>query len=121
ILQVSVLGLALTYFVSAFKIIDIPYKEDDIMDFKDLLALSITPKVLWISCAVSLFGFFVMTQELGNDGYLQGFRVGMLCILISVVIHVYATFGGTKYLEYVRHIFYRAVPILVLDLYVLFG
>ena len=120
IMQLSILGLAATYFMSAFRVIDIPFNEDDTMDFKDLLALTVNPKVLWISSAFSLFGMFVMYQNLGNEGYKQSFMIGMISIIICMIIHVYAIINGTKHLVHIKHVFYRAVPLLILDIYILF-
>ena len=65
IIQCTLIGLVITFFLSSFKPNDIPFKQDEILGQKELLALIISPKVLWISCAISMFGVFVFTQQLG--------------------------------------------------------
>ncbi len=119
IIQVSLLGLAITYFLTAFKIIEIPRQEDEKFEFKDFLAWSIVPKVIWMFCGVSLFGLFAYSLQLGNDGYKQAFRIGVLGIPIGLAILVYAHFSGTKHLKYVMPTVFRAVPLLIADFYLL--
>jgi hypothetical protein len=121
IIQVSLLGLAITYFLAAFKIIDIPRHEDEKFEFKDLLAWTIVPKVIWISCGVSLFGLFIYSLQLGHDGHKQAFMVGGLSIAIGLIVIGYAFVTGTKHLKYVIPTVIRAVPLLIADFYLLYN
>jgi hypothetical protein len=120
IIQVSLIGLAITYFLTAFKIIDIPRQEGEISGFKDLLACIITPKVIWISCGVSLYGLFISMLQLGHDGHKRAFMVGGLSIAIGLIILGYAFATGTKNLKYVMPSVIRAVPLLIADFYLLY-
>jgi len=121
IIQVSLLGLAITYFLTAFKIIDIPRQEDEVFEFKDLLACTIAPKVIWISCGVSLFGLFIYTLQLGHEGHKRAFMVGGSSIAIGLIIIGYAFITGTKNLKYILPTIIRAVPLLITDFYLLYS
>jgi hypothetical protein len=121
IVQVSILGLAITYFLNAFKIIDIPRQEEDKFEFKDFLAWSIIPKVIWMSCGVSLFGLFVYTLQLGHDGHKRAFMLGGFSIALGLIFIGYAFVTGTKHLKYVMPTVIRAVPLLLADLYLLYN
>ncbi|PZR38955.1 MAG: hypothetical protein DI538_08275 [Azospira oryzae] len=121
IIQISVLGLAITYFLTAFKTIDIPRKEDEIFGFKDLFASTIAPKVIWISCGVSLFGLFIYTLQLGHDGHKQAFMVGGSSIAMGLIIIGYSAITGTKHLSYILPTIIRASPLLIVDFYLLYN
>jgi hypothetical protein len=120
IIQWTLIGLAITFFLSSFKPNDIPFKEDDILGQKELLALIISPKVLWISCAISMFGVFVFTQQLEHDGCKRAVRIGGSSIFIVLVILIIAFVTGTKHLKFIVPILYRAIPTLLLDIYLFY-
>jgi hypothetical protein len=121
VLQISLLGLAITYFLTAFKIIDFPRQEDEVFEFKDLLTYTITPKVIWISCGLSLFGLFIYTLQLGHDGHKRAFMTGGLSIAIGLLIIGYAFITGSKYLKYILPTVLRAIPIIIADFYLLYN
>ncbi|MBN8652598.1 MAG: hypothetical protein J0L67_14295 [Cytophagales bacterium] len=120
LLQLSVLALAIIFFLSAFKIIDIPRKEDEQFGFLDLLAFTIAPKVLWIGSAVSLFGFFIYLLQLGHSGHERGLMSGALGIISGLLIIGVAFISGTKHLKFIVPILLRAIPVAIVDLYLLF-
>jgi hypothetical protein len=121
IIQVSLIGLAITYFLTAFKFIDIPRSENEVFEFKDLLACMIAPKVIWISCGVSLFGLFIYTLQLGHNGHKRALMIGGLSIAIGLIIIGYASVTGVKNLRYVMPTVIRAVPLLIADIYLLYN
>jgi hypothetical protein len=120
IIKVSLVALAITYFLTSFKIIEIPKKEDEQFEFKEMLSWIIVPKVLWISCAVSLFGLFVYTLQLGHDGYKRAFMVGGMTIITGLLFLGYALITGTKYLKYILPTVLRAILLLTVDFYLLY-
>lgn len=69
--KVSLIGLAITFFLYAYKPIDIPRTENELLGFSELLALMIVPKVMWISSAVSTLGIAFYLFDFGNPGYKQ--------------------------------------------------
>jgi len=120
IIQWTLIGLAITFFLSSFKPIDIPFKEGEILGQKELLALIISPKVLWISCAISMFGVFAFTKQLGHDGHKRALMVGGSSILIVLFILIISLLTGTKHLKFIAPILYRSIPILLVDLYLFY-
>ena len=120
IIQLTLIGLAVTFFLSSLKPIDIPFKEDEILGQKELLALIISPKVLWISCAISMFGVYIFTQQLGHDGYKRAAMIGGSSIFIALVILTVGLVTGTKHLKFMVPILYRAIPTLMLDVYLFY-
>lgn len=121
IIKASLLCLSITYFLSAFKFIDIPRTKDEKFEFVDLLALTITPKVLWISTAISMFGLFIYTLQLGHEGHKKAFMNGGLGIAVGLAILGYAALTGVKHLKYVTPPILRAIPLLLTDFYLLFN
>ena len=121
IMQVSLLGLSSTYFLTAFRIIDIPRQDGEVLEFKDLLTYTIVPKVIWISCGLSLLGLFIYTLQLGHEGHKRAFMTGGLSIAIGLIIIGYAAITGTKHLKYILPTVIRAVPLLIADFYLLYN
>jgi hypothetical protein len=121
ILQVSVVGLGITYFLLTFKMMDFLPQEGEMSPIMSLLVWTIAPKNLWMFSAISLFGLFVYTLQLGNDGYQRAFMVGGLGIASCLTILGYAYVTGTKHLKYVLSPVIRAVPLLFADFYLLYN
>ena len=119
-IQVSLLGLAIVYFTTAFTILEIPKPIDEIYGFKELLALVIVPKVLWMCSAVSLFGGNVYTLHMEHNGFNGGLRTGGLGIFICLIILIYAFLTGTKHLNHLLPHLARAMPIFLFDFYLVF-
>lgn len=120
IVQVSIVGLGITYFLTAFRFIDIPRNEEDLLEFRDVLAWTIAPKVIWISCGVSLFGLFIFSLQLGHDGHKRALMIGSLGAVIGLIVIGYAYATGTKHLKHILPTVFRAVPLLIIDLYFLY-
>ena len=121
IIQVSLLALSITYFLTAFKIIDIPRQEDEVFEFKDLLTYTIIPKVIWIGSGLSLLGLFIYTLQLGHEGHKRAFMTGGLSIAIGLTIIVYTAMTGTRHLKYILPTVVRAIPLLFTDFYLLYN
>lgn len=120
VLSVSLIGLAVVFFLYAYKPLDIVRAENEQLGFSDLLAVLILPKVMWISSAISTLGLLFYLLDLGNDGYKKMLMIGGLTIGIAVVLLTIFLASGVKNLKIVTPILLRAVPLLLIDLYILF-
>jgi hypothetical protein len=112
-------GLAVVFFLSAYKVIDIPREENEQFGFQELLGYTIAPKILWISCAVSTSG--VLLHMLNNEGYKQMLYIGGTTIAIGTLVMISLLISGVKHINVVIPVLYRAIPLLVLDLYLFFN
>jgi hypothetical protein len=118
--RVSLLGLGVTFFLMAYRPTDIPRQEGEQFGFSDLLGLMIVPKVLWISSAVSALGIAFYLFDFGNDGYKKMLMVGGLTIGIGTLLLVVFLVSGVKHIKTVTPILLRAVPLCLVDFYILF-
>ena len=117
--SVSLIGLAATFFLYSYKPIDIPQQENEKAGFSALLTFVIAPKVMWISSAVSVIGLLFYVLDMEAKGYLQMFMIGGSSIAIGVLIFTFALVTGVKHLRVVAPILLRAVPLLLVDMYLL--
>jgi len=120
VMIISLAGLAVTFFLSAYRIIDIPRKENETFGFQELLGYLIVPKILYISCAVATCGILFYFLNLGNEGYRQMLFIGGTSLGLGIVIIAYLAVTGVKYMGAILPVLYRAIPLLVLDLYLFF-
>ena len=118
VLKVSLVGLAVTLFLYGYKPIDVPGKEDEKLGFTELLGHSIVPKVTWVGCAVSLIGILFTMQN--SEGARQMLFIGGTTLGIATLIIIFLTATGVKYMSVVVPVLYRAIPLLILDLYLFF-
>jgi hypothetical protein len=121
LLAISMSGLALTFFLSAFLPIDIPFDENEKFEFIDLLALSIVPKVSWIGSAVMVVGILLNQLDLPSQQYLQMFMIGSSVVIGSVVILLISSSMGVKNIRYIIPIYFRAVPLLLMVAWLYFN
>ena len=119
-LNVSLIGLAVPFLLYAYKPLDIVRDENEPLKFSEIFALTILPKVMWISSAVSTLGLLFYMLELGNDGYMKMLMIGGLIIGIAVVILTIFLASGVENLKSVTPILLTAVPLLFIDSYILF-
>jgi hypothetical protein len=115
----SLIGLAITFFLFAYRPLDVPYQENEQQGFADLLALMIIPKVLWISTAMSAFGIgfsFFAT----NEGYKNMLLIGGISIAFATLLLGIFTIIGVKHIRVVAPILLRALPLCLVDFYILF-
>jgi hypothetical protein len=120
VLTLSMIGLAIVFSLYMYKPIDIVRNENEPLRFSDFVALNILPKIMWISSAVSVVGLFFYLFDLGNDGYKQMIMVGGLSIGVSVLLLAVFLVSGVKNMKTTIPILLRAVPLLIIDLNILF-
>lgn len=113
----SLIGLAVTFFLSAYRPMEIPRQENEKLGFTDLLALSIIPKTMWISCAISAMGISLYLSQFGNEGYKQMLLIGSSAIGGGAFFLVFFLVSGVKNLNLVTPILFRALPLLAVDIY----
>lgn len=125
ILMISAAGLAIAFFISAFKPHNMFKTKEEANEHGplgtlDLISLMIIPKVLWLSAGISTLAMFIFMLKLGNDGYLNLAAAGGAAIIISFLILVIAVMSGVKKLKSIRPLLIRAVPALIVDYFLLF-
>jgi hypothetical protein len=118
--RVSLLGLGVTFFLLAYRSTDIPRQEGEQFGFSELLGLMIVPKVLWISSAISALGIAFYLFDFGNDGYKKMLMIGGLTIGIGTLLLGVFFVSGVKHIRTVTPILLRAVPLCLVDFYILF-
>jgi energy-converting hydrogenase Eha subunit C len=118
--RISLLGLGVTFFLLAYRPNDIPRQEGEQLGFSDLLGLMIVPKVLWISSAISALGIAFYLFDFGNDGYKKMLMIGGLTISIGTILLIVFFVSGVKHIRTVVPILLRAVPLCLVDFYILF-
>ncbi len=121
LLTISLGGLGITFFLNAYLPVGIESTEKDKMGFNELLGLLIVPKVLWISSAIATLGILFYTLKLDNNGYMQMLYIGGSTIITPLVIMLILKAIGTKYIKFTNPAIFRAVPILFVIGYILFG
>jgi hypothetical protein len=114
---ISLSGLAIILFLSAYRPPNIVRSDDEKLGFTDLLCFSIAPKVLGISSAVTIIGvlFFLM----GMKGYEQMLLVGSMSIAIASLLIEAGVVMKVKHMKTVISILYRAVPLMLIGFYLL--
>ena len=118
--QVTLVGLGIIFFLFAYRPTELQRNEGEQFEFFDLLAVTIVPKVLWISSAVSVMGLAFYLFDLGNDSYKRLLTIGAISIGSGVTILILAFTKGVRHLNTVTPVLLRAVPLLLADFYILF-
>ena len=118
IAKISLIGLAVTFFLSAYQPLEIPKEENEKLGFLELLAFAFVPKALWISCAISLMGILFFLSQ--NEGYKQMLMIGVSTISISVILYSLFLLLRVKNLSNLNRILLRAIPLLLINLYLIF-
>jgi hypothetical protein len=111
-------GLAIIYFLSAYKPADLPTDENNPLGFSELLSLSILPKVMWISATVLTIG--VLFYLLKNEGYKQMLMIGCLSMGSSLLILLILFLSRSKHLNNCASVLLRGIPLLATGAYILF-
>ncbi len=121
LLNISIVGLAFTFFMNAFQEKEIKRTEDKRLDFNDLFIDMIAPKILWISTAIVTMGILFYMLDFGNNGYANMLIIGSVTIVIcSVLSLVLVTKRAGNFGEVITPIFYRALPALVYACFILY-
>lgn len=118
--RVSLLGLSLVFFLLAYRPNDVRKGEGELFGLPELLGLMIVPKVVWISSSVSALGIAFCLFDFGNDGYKKMLLVGGLTIGIGTLLLVGFLISGVKQLRTVTPVLFRAIPLCLVDFYILF-
>lgn len=121
VMNVSLLGLSIVYFLFAFKPPAIQSNEGEVLGFASLLGSTILPKVMWISCSVSVMGLLFYQFSMRNDAYKQMLLVGGATIAVCLVLTITLLAQGSVKKETIVPALLRAVPLCFIDAYTLFG
>jgi hypothetical protein len=105
------------YFLNAFMPLDFERDENEKFGMKELVLTTIIPKVLWISAAVCMSGFFVLSQNHEHDAHLNLWFIGGFSLFGSLAILSFAMVTGNKHTRVLAPVAFRAVPLLVLVTY----
>jgi hypothetical protein len=109
--------LAGVYFLNAFMPPDFERDENEKFGMKELVLMTILPKVLWIGSAVCMAGFFIISQNQEHDGHLQLWLIGGASVFGGLAILSFAMVTGNKHTRVLAAIAFRAVPLLALVTY----
>jgi hypothetical protein len=123
ILLIGLAGTTIIWFVLAFKPVELFNSQQEADEFgqwgfSEMLALIIVPRILWISSALTAFGVFAFVADFGNDGYLKGLIIGGFSISLCSFILLISLLMGVKKLRVVLPILFRALPVLMLAIYI---
>jgi hypothetical protein len=118
VLKLTLLGVAAVFFLLTYRPIDLPIKEGEQLGFAELIALSIIPKTLWISSAISATGISFYLYNF--NGAREILIIGAPVIVLDLVLLIIFAVMGTRYMHTVAPVLLRAVPLLIADLYILF-
>lgn len=113
------LALGIIYFLMAYRPTNIPIKEGEQFGFKELLGLLIIPKVLWISSAMSILGIVIYLFNSANDGYKKMLLIGATTCGAATLLIVVFFIMDMKHIKSVTPILLRAIPLLVIDIYMI--
>ncbi len=119
LLDLSLKGLAVIFFLSAFRPLPIQRKEGEKLGFMDLLCTTTVPKILWISSAVITAGIILFFSKAGNEGYKMILMLGSITIPAGIIILAAGLSSGVKHLNVIVPILYRAIPLTIVAIYML--
>jgi hypothetical protein len=115
--RISLLGLAVTFFLYAYKPVYVPDQENEKFSFAGLLGLTIVPKVLWLSSAISATG--ISLYLFGIEGYKQMLTIGALTIASATLVLAFFVITNVKHINLVTPVLFRAFPLFLADIYLL--
>jgi hypothetical protein len=112
---VALIGLAVTFFLRAYKPADSDPNEAP-FGFMQLLGYMIIPKVLWISCAVMTMGIvFYFSQMKGIEEMLM---IGGLTAFFSFMLLIFIAFTDGKVLRASFDILLRTIIVAAATIYI---
>ncbi len=109
--------LAAVYFLNAYMPVNFQRDDNEKFGMKELLLTTMLPKILWISCAVCMAGFFLLSQNAEHDAHLNLWMIGGLSLLGGLVFLAFGMVTGDKHATVVAPVAFRAVPLLILVIY----
>lgn len=114
---ISLSGLAIILFLSAYRPPNIMRSDDEKLRFTDLLCLSIAPKILGISSAVTIIGILFCLMRM--KGYEKMLLVGSMSIAIASLLIGAGVAMKVKHIKTAIPILYRAIPLMLIGFYLL--
>jgi hypothetical protein len=117
VVKVSLIGLAITYFLTGYRPIDVPVRDDKPLSFKELFGIIILPKVAWVSCAVLTIG--LLFTLLGYEGYHEMLLIGCTSGGVGTFLFTVLWIGGVEHIPLVAPVLLRLVPLFLVDTYFL--
>lgn len=122
LLQVGFTALAMIYFLSAFTLPVDPAtgpESDQRKGFMDSFAKTILRKVIYLGCAVSLFG--LLFALLGRPGAGQLLLIGGTTLVLASLLAGLAVLSNNTLLAFLQGPLLRAVPLAMLAVYWLYA
>ena len=113
--MLSLSTLATVFFLRAQAPPEYPPSGDTPMGFRELLAFSILPKVLWISASISTIG--ILFHVLGLTGSNKMLYIGGTSLSLAVSIFAILFLTGAQHLKILQPVLLRALPVLVVVAY----
>lgn len=120
VMQLCLIGLAGVFFLNAYRPLNIQRTEDEKLGMADLLVSAILPKVMWISCAVSAIGILFYLRQETPQSYQSMLMIGGGSLFVGLLLAGIFTLTGTKNASILQPIFLRAIPLLLIDAFILF-
>jgi hypothetical protein len=112
-------GLSIAFYLNTYCPNNIPPPaEGQLNGFKELLAYTIMPKILWIGTSILTVGILFYLMKMGNDGYLMMISVGSITVLIGSIVLLANKLMGTKYIGNVLPVLLRSTPALLIGIYI---
>ena len=118
ITSVSLFGLGVAWFLSAYRAIELP-EGAEATGMKELLQHSIVPKVLWISMAVSVIALALFVLDSDASGYRPMFLIGGTTLAIELIITAGMAVSGVRIFRSTVPVLLRAGVMLTIDAYFL--
>ena len=117
LLMLSLSTLSTVFFLRAQTPPETPPSGDTPMGFKELLAFSILPKVLWISASISTIGF--LFHLLGLSGSRKMLLIGATSLSLALFVFAVLFLTGVRHLRVLQPVLFRVLPVLSVVLYIL--
>lgn len=116
---VSLSGLAIAWFLPAYKPGEMPPVAQDKTGTNELLLYIIVPKVLWISSAFSVAGFALFVIDSVSQSYRQLLFIGAVSIATATTLAIALSIGPKHSIRPLTPPLLRAIPLLAADLFFL--
>ncbi len=121
-LPLALVGLAIVFFLKSFKPVEMEpgTNEGSTRGMNELLSHFIVPKVLWISTSILSIGLSFYYFELDARGYTHMMTIGISTVFIASLVLLFTALKKARVFDLHRHIYYRALPLMLVDGYILY-
>lgn len=116
VIDISLMGLAVAFFLRAYAKIEPPEEDSEPMGFNDLFRMAIAPKILWISTSVATVGLLFYLQEFAGGKNMLA--IGAASIAIASVVHLIISMSSKSFAT--NPVYFRSIPVTIAAVYVLF-